>query len=133
MYKDPDKQKEEQTREGHVYIVQCGDTPYYKIGVTQGRPAARIVSLQTGCPFKLHLIEAFFSYNAEGLEATIQEVFEVNRVRGEWYLLDEPRLQTLMGLFSGDGTITVFENEEERIRYEMNQCEVRWRKVDRWR
>ena len=121
------------TREGHVYIAQCGKMPYYKIGITQGPPSARVASLQTGCPFKLHLIEAFFSYNAEGLEVTIQEVFEENRVRGEWYLLDKPRLQTLLGLFSGDGTVIVFESEEERIRHEMNQCDVKWRKVDRYR
>ena len=73
------------TKEGHVYIVQCGNMPYYKVGVTQGQPSERVSSLQTGCPFELRLIEAFFSYNAEGLEKTIQESFDLNRVRGEWY------------------------------------------------
>ena len=113
------------TKQGHVYIVQCGDMPYYKIGVTQGRPAARVASLQTGCPFKLYLIDAFFSFKAEELERTIQEAFEVNKVRGEWYLLDRPRLETLTGLFSGDGTVIVFESEEERIRHEMNERKPR--------
>lgn len=107
-------------REGHVYVVRCGDMPYYKIGVTQGQPRVRVDALQTGCPFELHLIEAFWSYNAIDLEKTIQEAFEDNWMRGEWYLLDKTRLKTLLRLFSGD-VVYVFENEEEKIRHEMKE------------
>ncbi len=115
MYKDKDKQ-----REGHVYVVKCGDMPYYKIGVTQSNVSARVAALQTGCPFKLHLVEVFWAYNAIELERTIQEAFDVNKVRSEWFLLDKLRLETLLGLFSGKEVI-VFENEEERIRHEMKE------------
>ena len=116
MYKDPDKQ-----REGHVYVLQCGNMPYYKVGVTQSSIASRVSGLQTGCPFKLRLIEAFFSYNATDLEYTIQTAFKENRVIGEWFLLDRLRLKTLLGLFSGD-VVHVFENEEEKLRHEMNEA-----------
>ncbi len=124
MYKDKEKQ-----REGHVYVVKCGDKPYYKIGVTQSSVASRVATLQTGCPFKLHLVEAFWSYNAIDLETTIQEAFKANRVQGEWYLLDTLRLDTLLGLFSGQA-VSVFENEEERIRHEIKEHRP---STDAWR
>ncbi len=108
-------------REGHVYVAQCGDMPYYKIGVTQGQPSSRVSSLQIGCPFNLHLIDAFFSYNAAGLEETIQLAFKENKVRGEWYLLDKLRLQTLLQLFKGDGTVIVFDSPEEQLIHEMKE------------
>lgn len=138
MYKDKEKQKEANrqaqaryrakgntedctgSREGHVYVAQCGDMPYYKVGVTQGQSSRRISELQTGCPFKLNLIEVFFAYNATGLEQTIKDAFKENNVRGEWYLLDKLRLETLLRLFTGD-TVSVFENPEERLIHEMNE------------
>ncbi len=108
------------SKEGHVYVIQCGNMPYYKVGVTGGRPSARMSELQTGCPFKLHLIEVFFAYNAAGLEQTIKDAFRANNVRGEWYLLDKLRLDTLLGLFRGD-VVSVFDSEEERLLHEMRQ------------
>lgn len=113
MYKD-------KQREGHVYVVKCGDMPYYKIGVTQSNVSARVAALQTGCPFKLTLVEVFWSYNAADLERTIQEAFKDNWIRGEWYLFDKLRLETLLGLFSGQEVI-VFENREEQLRHEMKE------------
>ncbi len=40
----------------YIYIIQCGDFPYYKIGITNNLEE-RINGLQLGNPFRLHIID----------------------------------------------------------------------------
>lgn len=37
-----------------IYVIHAEDTPFVKVGLTDGPIAARVRLLQTGCPFKLH-------------------------------------------------------------------------------
>ena len=81
----------------YLYLIRCGDSNYYKIGVSDN-VQARLVSLQGACPYEL-ILEAMCrigsrqaTYNAEA-QAHLKLVD--CRVRGEWFELREAQVQQL--------------------------------------
>ena len=74
-----------------IYLVKAEETNLYKIGYTAGTAEARIKSMQTGCPHKLHLVE-----EVEGClekEKWLHEFFSKNRKQGEWFEFDEKTVE----------------------------------------
>ncbi|MBB5709317.1 GIY-YIG nuclease family protein [Sphingomonas xinjiangensis] len=79
--------------EGFVYFIGIG-SPYVthvKIGFTAGDPAARLASLQTGCPFKMEMLG--FVFGTKSQEAELHHVFSDSRCMGEWFEF-EPFVET---------------------------------------
>ena len=77
-----------------VYVIQMGDTNYYKIGITNNLNN-RLRSLQTGNPLPLHAI-ATIQLNCQGytrtpewltrqLEKELHEYFCYCQAVGEWF------------------------------------------------
>ena len=71
--------------EGRIYLVKCGDSDYYKIGITGMGGDARLKSMQTNCPYKLEVVHEVYSKDPYEVEWRIHEKFQDHQVRGEWY------------------------------------------------
>ena len=74
--------------EGWVYIIQCGDFPYFKIGVSIVSGQSRLDAMQTGSPFDLRLVAQAHVYECRQTEAKIHKIFADRWHKGEWYALD---------------------------------------------
>lgn len=73
----------------YIYIIQCGDTPMYKVGVTSGL-SRRLENLQTGCPYQLQytfIVHCKSKHIAFSMETTLHCRLKPYHVRGEWFNL----------------------------------------------
>lgn len=80
------KKKEENNL---VYLIQMGDTKYYKIGITKNINN-RIKSLQTGNPLPLHTVTTIelgelYMNLVKDLEKQLHLLFSYCRKYGEWF------------------------------------------------
>lgn len=80
--------------DGTVYYIACPETLRVKIGFTNGSPAARLRALRTGSPTDIRLIAIHPGTHDD--EQRIHRWFADQRMRGEWFEVDE----TLFQLFS---------------------------------
>jgi hypothetical protein len=76
------------TKSGWVYVIQCGDFPYFKIGVSQCSAKSRLDSLQTGSPFELKLILQAHVEDGYNTERRLHNKFADRWRRGEWFTID---------------------------------------------
>lgn len=73
----------------YVYLIQCGDSNYYKIGVSEN-VCERVKSLQMANPFTLRLIivASFGSQEAaRSAETDAHHSLRDSRIHGEWFEL----------------------------------------------
>jgi len=73
-----------------IYAIGREDGPI-KIGIS-ANPWARVLDLQTACPFKIELIHARECGDrprAMGIERTLHRTFEVERLEGEWFNIND--------------------------------------------
>jgi hypothetical protein len=88
---------------GFVYVlVETGDSPYYKIGMTVGHPDDRYRNLQTGNPRELKEWAVFPFPKAEvkRVEDMMHKRFSEYRVNGEWFEMgDKQRTDMLNTIF----------------------------------
>ncbi len=103
-----------ETIPGFVYIIQSGDSDYYKIGCTARRPIARVRDLQTGSPVELRLYEVFYSYDMGQLEKDGQAFFRGKHVRGEWYELTQWELDRLAAYLAKD-ELYIYYTEHDQL------------------
>ena len=75
-----------------VYLVHAKDTEFYKVGISR-KPKGRLAGLQTGCPIHLSLILQVKVKHAEAWEEYIHGRLGECKVRGEWFRLDQERLE----------------------------------------
>lgn len=74
---------------GLVYFVGIG-APYIthvKIGYTRKNPYGRMRDLQTGCPFKMHMLGILFG--TIDREQELHDVLKEYRKEGEWFEYSE--------------------------------------------
>lgn len=98
---------------GFVYILQSGDSDYYKIGCTASRPIARVKALQTGSPVELRLYEVFYSDDMASLERDGQRKARRSHVRGEWFRLTPTEVERLAAYLAHDLTYFYYDKEEQ--------------------
>lgn len=84
--------KTKKTKKGIIYIMKCGRTNLYKIGLTTGSVDTRFNSLKTANPsinlFKYYE-EVIDLYNKE---KELHNLFSKKRIDGEWFELNESDL-----------------------------------------
>jgi len=82
----------------NVYIVKCdNDDSYRKIGMS-GSALTRLSELQTSNPYELlleRIIETSSEDKARQLERHLHDVYSDQRVRGEWFDIDDVEKITL--------------------------------------
>ena len=66
-----------------IYLINAEGTDLYKIGFTNQNPNNRMKVLQTGCPYKLKLIDVFNGGLA--IEKEIHNTYKKVRKQGEWF------------------------------------------------
>lgn len=79
---------------GHVYILvqidhKGGET--YKIGITKNDPAKRVLSLQTGNPNEIRVLNSYTSDNYKKIEKILHNKYFKSKtsVQNEWFNLDD--------------------------------------------
>ena len=77
---------------GYVYIIRCQG--FIKVGVADD-PYARLVTLQTGNPFKLELMRFFASIDPYAEERELHELLRNDHERLEWFRLT-PKLEAVI-------------------------------------
>lgn len=74
-----------QSRAGFVYMIQMGDTDYYKIGISCLGIEQRLNALQTASPFELKLIASEYQEDARLIERAIHLALKHVQARNEWF------------------------------------------------
>lgn len=96
-----------QTNLRGVYLIKSND--HYKIGITDNGIEKRISQLQTGNPNTIKAI-AFKKVNdrniLEALERALHKKFAHCRVSGEWFILDDTDLHTLLRIYNNSNECT---------------------------
>lgn len=72
-----------------VYLLQVGDIPQYKIGVTSGDVNKRVKQLQTGNSDKIIVVNVFKSDFNRKIESRLHKKYETKRLEGEWFQLND--------------------------------------------
>lgn len=88
--------------EGFVYFIAIGK-PYVthvKIGFTAGDPFKRLASLQTGCPFPMHLMGIVLGRKSD--ERELHDVLRDDRSHGEWFVFSDYVAAVIDGVLSED-------------------------------
>jgi len=81
---------------GLVYIIQQGESDFYKIGWTADTDVSRrLASLQTASSEKLS-VAGSFSASSRQTEATLHRMFVQHRQRGEWFRLTLDQVKQLL-------------------------------------
>ena len=83
---------------GLVYIIQCRG--FVKIGITKNDPMIRLGLLQVGNPYKLTLLNSFYSESAKYDEGRLHTRLARYYVRGEWYRIPKRLLSILVRMDS---------------------------------
>ncbi|HHF3026173.1 TPA: GIY-YIG nuclease family protein [Vibrio diabolicus] len=85
----------------YLYIIRCGRSKYYKIGVTNDLEK-RLATHQTGCPYELKLIcyfeadlDDYLGKEIAYLESFLHNNYSEFRVRGEWFELNYGHLSDI--------------------------------------
>lgn len=85
----PFKESRLQKGYGYIYVINCENSNFYKIGMTKNKPYARLVNLQVSCPHKLILKKFLKKHNPRTVEKRFAQKFKQYNIRGEWYQFDE--------------------------------------------
>ena len=78
-----------------VYILECEG--YIKIG-TSTRPYQRLSSIQTGCPFKVHM--RGLMHGGMDTEQLLHSELARHHHQGEWYHLNEESIEIVRNFFN---------------------------------
>ena len=70
---------------GHVYLLRCAGTPYYKIGRTKNRPNDRISCIQGACPLEIITLKVEKTGNMSSLEKYLHRRLKDRHHQYEWF------------------------------------------------
>lgn len=90
-------------RAGFVYVA--GGKGWYKIGMAND-VLARISTLQTACPFRLAVVNAWRVHHAARAEALLHRKYREFRCSGEWFSLSEEEVRAVESADSLDQLLT---------------------------
>ncbi len=81
------------SKQSYVYIIHCKQLNTIKIGYSDS-PFARLSQLQMGNSSELSLLSLFKGGKKE--EASLHDIFQFNKVRGEWFSVDDKLIEKLL-------------------------------------
>lgn len=76
-----------------IYIIKADK--FVKIGISNDI-SKRVTSLQSGCPFPINVIANINLENASEIEKSLHRIYRKHCVRGEWFVLSEPMIVSLL-------------------------------------
>jgi hypothetical protein len=98
-----------------IYFVSAEPSGPIKIGVTEGSPAARLYSLQTGSPVPLKLMGVVRGVERQ-YESALHERFRHLRMHGEWFARGGDLVQFIADRAESDVASTVLAPARKRPR-----------------
>lgn len=91
-------------RIAQVYLIQLGNTNYFKVGMTTDING-RLAALQTATPFELYLITAAAHPNAFVVERDMHDALKEYHVRNEWFKCELFEIEQIFHAVSAMATI----------------------------
>lgn len=79
----------------YVYAMLAKESGRVKIGISKS-PESRLKQVQTSAPERVELISVTPSLFARPIESSLHEIFDDERVTGEWFDLDEDKVSALL-------------------------------------
>ena len=72
-----------------IYLIKTvnDDKTFYKIGFTKGSVKKRVSELQTGCPFKIEIVDMYTTNYGQIIEKTLHNFYNHLKTHGEWFEL----------------------------------------------
>jgi predicted GIY-YIG superfamily endonuclease len=114
----------------YVYLIQAGDTDYYKIGIASS-PEVRLKEIQTGNPLKVSII-GVIGFPDRGsaivVESMLHKKLSDYRASGEWFIIDSSIYEKIKWFFSDDLEIDMIpkiRTTRQRINSKINLAK-RW-------
>lgn len=80
---------------GTIYLIQAGESEYYKIGITKDSIEYRLKQLQTGNHLKLKVVRLYFSQDCFFEEKELHKQFSLKHSIGEWFKLSKEDIEFL--------------------------------------
>lgn len=80
---------------GYIYLIRAetsSDVSHVKIGKTNN-VKQRLSALNAASPAPLTLVYFGYVLNADKLEKELHDIFDERRLRGEWFALDNDRIE----------------------------------------
>lgn len=71
-----------------IYLIKQEGLNNFKVGITSNL-RQRITTLQTGCPYKLEVLNTFESSYARNIESFLHKNWKDKNTSGEWFCLTE--------------------------------------------
>jgi len=80
-----------------VYLlVENGDKPRYKIGITKHNAKKRIKGLSTGNSNVIEVVSEFKSEYNNKIEGSLHRRYGTKRLKGEWFELEKEDIQNFI-------------------------------------
>lgn len=73
------------SKKGQLYVIQAGNTNFFKIGITRGEIEKRLSVLQTGNHLKLSIYHVSYHDNVLQKEKELHRKYKNCRTTGEWF------------------------------------------------
>jgi hypothetical protein len=113
---------------GILYVIfnkwinnpETNETPY-KIGITKKSVDERYYGLGLKMPGKFEVLFAYRIENYEKVEKIIQDVLYLSCVNGEWFIIDEKKLNWIKETCENMGGIDITDEQKNEIETEINQ------------
>jgi|DEB0MinimDraft_6_1074348.scaffolds.fasta_scaffold01436_14 hypothetical protein len=86
------RQQKIKKKNGHVYIIKCEGTSYYKIGMTRSVVSRRLKNLQTSVPMDLILMHYISLDNCDFIERHLHDKYSEFHHRGEWFVFSDKQV-----------------------------------------
>lgn len=96
-----------------IYLIKTKDNDFYKIGYTSDCINKRLKSIQTGCPYKLKVINKIKGKWEQ--ERILHTLFKEYRTQGEWFKLDKQHLNILLNVMKFVETETELPKKPSKI------------------
>jgi hypothetical protein len=93
-------EREPYTIAGYVYLFRRTGTDEYKIGISND-PQRRVLEARTNSKDRLQIVHVIATDDPEDIEGLLHRRFKVNRIRGEWFWLDDIDVRSIQRI--GDG------------------------------
>ena len=107
-----------------VYIIKLGNTTRYKIGITTNL-SSRLSQFSTGNPDNIRLEYFIGTDHYRTLEKQLHEIFNLSRIKGEWFSFTDDEVSNLERYLSGLHKTGKFFVHDLKKAYEILHLNVR--------
>jgi len=102
---------------GIVYFLRAENKDLFKVGITRNDVDKRIGSIQTTCPYELHLYGSVESPAYQAIEREIHQEWKDRRRRGEWFTVGADDVNEMIRRYGGGQSPPLVMLDTDRAEY----------------